>query len=343
MWNAIKKFEEIQKNNENVFNKLNELFGFNNQKEDIVSKYKKGIESGEECKPFGTEPNNLFWSEVGSPSGQIRNNPIKDITQFVSKRELRCYDFKKDPYKIAWLFSPDAKFEAEKIWGNPNKNPGEVYFKGTWKDGEFNGILVEPSKFEGGTFKGTKLGSEKTQEKPSEEQGGEIKNFSINIKGLEFYNIPIELLDSKELKLFDKIKKDIESGVFLNMLKKARRLIVNGELDGYGNFPTLKFLFPTKGENAPLISKEDSDTLNYLILIKKIIIDNIIKKDGTPNEYFKKLFINNLKNILGITSTKKQKTQKEVPTQKEIPIQKPLPKINLKEKTLSVKKTLLSL
>jgi hypothetical protein len=310
MWEPIKKLEEIQQLNDNIFKRIDELFGFGKKAEQpsVVNKYKQSIDSGEECKAYGTTPNNLFWSEVGSKEAWIgkNKNHVNDITEFISKRDLRCYDLKKDPYKIAWLFSPDTKFEAEKIWGEPSKRPGEIYFKGTWKGGDFKGLWVEGSKFEGGLFSGKKVGD--TQ--PEESSKVTRKPFTINIQpGLEFHNLLIELLDSKEVQLYNKIVNDINSGKFESDLKKVHRMIRTGELDGYGNLQTLSFLFPQKGTNSLSITKEEAEPLYELILFKKIIIDNIIKKDGTPNVHFQNAVIKGIKSVLGINIAQVPKTQ----------------------------------
>lgn len=144
-----------------------------------VSNYKNKVDSGQECKGLkvGKGHNELFWSETGSLSaifGKNRNmvNDIGDLK--ISKRELRCYDLKKDLYKIGWLFSNDASYQAEKIWGIP----GEIHFKGVWKAGFFYGVWESPIenwKTDRKYFKGTGLDFNK------------LKNTTNKANPIEYY------------------------------------------------------------------------------------------------------------------------------------------------------------
>jgi len=111
-----------------------------------VEKHRQDMESGAECKgcKAGDKPNEVFWSNVGSIDATFgkNRNKVDNIGDLeISKRELRCYDVKKDVYGIAWLFNPNAKFHAEKIWGDPKNKQNKIYFKGSWYTGEFKGIM----------------------------------------------------------------------------------------------------------------------------------------------------------------------------------------------------------
>lgn len=160
----VAEFERIDNNlNEAIsgfFKGLGKAFGSEKKpapsSTSILDKHRQAVESGSECDMFGTKPHGLFYSQTGSPDAYFgRNrNYVKDIMDLqISKRELRCYDLEKDPKKIAWLFAPDVVFKADRIWGKPKK----IYFQGIWKAGIFKGVLVEPSKFEGGEFHGVKI------------------------------------------------------------------------------------------------------------------------------------------------------------------------------------------
>lgn len=143
----------------------------------LIKNYKKGLESGAGCTTG--VPNGQFKSAPGSNSaifltvttkpiipittGQTQNKkfnvigkPLKktfhavgkvdDISKFlsnahISKEYLNCYDIKKDPLKIKWLFN--GAFDAKTLdW---DENSKKVKFTGTWKGGfgvKFDGILV---------------------------------------------------------------------------------------------------------------------------------------------------------------------------------------------------------
>lgn len=126
-----------------------------------VSNYKNKVDSETECKGLkvGGNNNGLFWSETGSLSAIFgkNRNAVDDIGDLkISKREFRCYDLKKDTYKIGWLYSDNASYKAEKIWGIP----GEIHFNGIWNSGYFYGIWegpIENWKADRKYFKGTGL------------------------------------------------------------------------------------------------------------------------------------------------------------------------------------------
>lgn len=295
-YDPIQEFENIQQLNEDILGKLGNMF---NKKQneypsaaEIVSDFHNKAETNAEC-PAGSKQNNLFFSELGSPSAIFNGNKVKDISGLdIAKSILRCYDIKTDPLKIAWLFDHSAHYEADKIWGRP----GEIYFSGKWKSGVFEGIFVQPYEFLGGTFEGKVLGQDneiKKQEKPA------IKYFESKIPGFELYS-NVDLVSSDEMLKFNKFQKDVQSGEFLNILKIFKKMLLNGEIDGYGNFPTLRYLLAQQGNNAQKISQEDAKILQYLVDFKKVILDNVIKKDGTSNEYLKSTFINNMKKFLGL-------------------------------------------
>ena len=334
MIDPIKKFEQIQETNKSVFKDINELFGIGDSKEkrnfrnlakkakkgkltpeeagqfiklqksltepEELKKYKKSIENGDECGAFGTKPNNKFWSEVGSKNVQLGQfGKVDDISGFnLSKRELRCYDVENDPRNIGWLFN--GVYEAEKIWGTT----GKVYFKGIWKGGDFKGVMTPESTFEGGNFKGQWLQKQANTQTPEEKQKTQFKpGFKTisfkNVPGLEIENLLLEILDENEFKVYDKILKDVKNGNFSNYIKRIKRLIVSGKLDGFGNIPALNYLFPTQGTNAIKLEQDEVALVNYLLYIKTLI-STFSKKDSSPNVYYQKVFIDRLKKIIGI-------------------------------------------
>lgn len=165
----IVEFEKTQLVLESIFQRMangisNAFKSKPNYKQSLansVSNYKNKVDSGQECKGLkvGKGHNELFWSETGSLSAIFgkNRNAVADIGDLkISKRELRCYDLKKDLYKISWLFSNDASYQAQKIWGKP----GEIHFEGIWKSGFFYGVWESPIenwKTDRKYFKGTGL------------------------------------------------------------------------------------------------------------------------------------------------------------------------------------------
>ncbi len=69
--------------------------------------------------------------------------------------DFKCYDTDRDIYGIAWLFAPDAKYNASYITGKLKANvtrPQAVDFYGLWYDGRFYGNFKSQSNnFIGGT------------------------------------------------------------------------------------------------------------------------------------------------------------------------------------------------
>lgn len=156
MKDPVQEFEALNEAIGNIFNRIgnvvNKKLGVSNKgantayitpksAQQNITAHAQGIETGSEC-PVGTAPNGKFFSEVGSPHAQFgERGYVKNIVPFlnslnISKRDLRCYDLKKDKLKIKWLF--DGDYEADTIWFKKRK----IYFQGKWNNGAFEGVFV---------------------------------------------------------------------------------------------------------------------------------------------------------------------------------------------------------
>ena len=147
MQDYIEQFEILNEAVGNVFRNIgSKLFGSKTTNSNVPAsiQHKQNMDSGAEC-PIGTSPNRLFTSELGSSvaafgpkaNGIVNNiNPLLGSLK-ISKRDLRCYDFKTDKYKLAWLFKGD--FNADKIIYKGKK----FYFYGTWGNGAIpNNVIL---------------------------------------------------------------------------------------------------------------------------------------------------------------------------------------------------------
>ena len=184
----VEKFEMLEKSINEAFSdfakRLGKVFSSNKNSTgstasdsatSILQKHQQDAESGGECSVFGTKPHGLFYSTTGAPDAYIgkNRNYVKNIMDFqISKRELRCYDLKKDPRRIGWLFKSNVKFQAEKIWGGPQS----TYFSGVWYSGTFKGIWVgDWSNFKGGEFKGKYLNGQEPAPQSQKKSKGEYE------------------------------------------------------------------------------------------------------------------------------------------------------------------------
>jgi len=338
------RLEKVRKLSDKISGKQQP--GVLDRTKDLIAKHQ--AQSAEEvCKNFGTKPNNAFFSELGSKSAQFgQNGKVDDISGLgLSKSELMCYDLKVDKYRIAWLFNGD--FDADKIW----RDQGEIYFKGTWNNGVFKGTLAPESKFEGGTFKGKSIpgadAPKVPQQKPSKFKPKKLR-FTIDHPLLDI-DVNLDVLDAKEMGDYKRVIADVRSKEFFLKLRRLKKLIKNREVDGFGNFPTLAYLFQQKGQNLKL-DKASGELLQYLVNYKKSIIDNMIKRDGSENEHLQSIHIENLKKMLGLaTAQPKQTATKPVATTTttaKAPVtgkKKLTPTKTMKEGRLSIQKEALKL
>lgn len=301
MKDPILEFSEID-------NRIDEIFGFLKNRgktvnkninpypsqknvSSILDKHRREVESGDECAPFKTKPNELFWSATGAKEAEFgkSKNKVSDISELrISKRELRCYDIKNDPSGIAWLFANDARFEAEKIWGNPK----EIYFKGKWMGGEFKGIMVPGSEFEGGRM--IPPGRWLQAKKPKNIKGLQtgvfelpINQIGLALTGKSTYGayalkkVNVAIYDASELGTFKSMQNDFITNEFSKIVWSFKKLVHNGIIDGYGNFPALKYMFgPNKGLNYKNLSQKEAMIMEYFSDLKVIIIDNIVVNQG---------------------------------------------------------------
>jgi hypothetical protein len=291
---VIKEFEDFNLICEGVLDTISNLFKRHNRnwyksappihttnqfqkKYSSISNYKKNADSGKECEKYGTDPNNMFHKQFGSTNAQFGSKGIvKDISGFKPHpQELRCYDVKNDPKNIAWLFNGD--YVAEKIWGDYNN----VNFIGTWNGGDFKGIMHEPSEFKGGVMLGKKAGNITSNAPASSRIIKPVKLFSKIIPQNKIAGYVL-LTDNEDIEFYSNV---LLSADFDVLLKKMKNFVDNDMIDGYGNFPALKFIFPNQGTNSPTIKPGTREymLMNFFSNLKISIIDNLIDKKGNQD------------------------------------------------------------
>jgi len=262
------------------------------------------------CDLIGEKPN--YNIEINGNLMKIYdlNDKIISITRDISKlnipkEELMCYDVKKDKFGISWLFN--GKFNASKIWGD-SKN---IFFAGTWNSGDFKGIFVEPSKFIGGQNLGTSYADYKnsiSKNTIKQSQTTFPTNLQINsdIPGFELF-ANIDVLNQNYLNYFKKFDKDFKNGKFLKNMEFLKLLIKRGFIKGNNGDEKLSYIISGNVENE--IPKGFEYILPYFSNFNRFILDNILKKDGTVDEYLKEQFIKRMKIYLfGNIPTPKKST-----------------------------------
>ncbi len=248
MKNAVKEFERIQLITEGIFNKIiksfthpspiskqHKLAGLNKKTQQILNKHQIDIESGAECKGLkaGKKPNNIFWSKTGDKVGAFgkNRNIVDDLGDFITKRELRCYDITKDIYGIAWLFADNAKFHANKIWGT---GKDDVHFDGVWSGGVFKGIWEsgpENWKTDVSNFKGVGLNLSQNQNpQPTTNQNPQPIEYIIWLQGAHTKKTFQEIAE-----MYSEGKIDDNTQIFRDGIGNARNYVFLSNLPEYPN------------------------------------------------------------------------------------------------------------
>ena len=95
--------------------------------------------------------------------------------------------------------------------------------------------------------------------------------------------------DTDAQEKFQKFKKDINSGFFFKNLTYFKKLVEEGRVDGYGNYPSLAFIFPKqKGEVFKDKDSERDTVMSYLSDFRKYVINNF-KTDSVSQYYMNKI------------------------------------------------------
>jgi hypothetical protein len=129
-------------------------------------------------------------------------------------------------------------------------------------------------------------------------------------------NVSLSFDTPEEFAQFNNIVTNIKNGSFANDLKVIAKGIKYGTIDGYGPYDYLKNIFNSKGailkeakkttkpiasvvppsSNVPSV-KESMERLNSFVYY---FVENIVTKNGVPNEAAKKTILDKIKSSLGI-------------------------------------------
>lgn len=147
----------------------------------------------------------------------------------------------------------------------------------------------------------------------------------------------IELNNDKDLsEKVLKFKEDIESERFFKYINFFKRLVKEGRIDGYGNYPALAFLYPKqKGETFKDKDAERDRIMSYFSNFRQQVINNIVA-DNISQHYMDKL----KKEMDEVKKPSKKSSKKTTVKSKVSP--KSVVSANLKEgdSTLSISKIL---
>lgn len=118
--------------------------------------------------------------------------------------------------------------------------------------------------------------------------------------------------DEEVVKKVQKFKEDINSGQFFKYLNFFKRLIEEGRIDGYGNYPSLAFVFPKqKGDSFKNKDSERDRVMSYFSDFRQNVLNNF-KSDKISQYYMnllKKEILEQAKTKPAKKSTKKAKTK----------------------------------
>jgi hypothetical protein len=131
-----------------------------------------------------------------------------------------------------------------------------------------------------------------------------VKGWGSTVPG--GYKIDETALEDEEIrKKYERFKKDAESGSFERYLNFLKKLISQGRVDGFGNYPSLSYLWKEKGKKYLEKDEKRDATLKYFSDFSENIIDNF------KSEKVQKYYENKMAEFLGFIQQKsKSKTAK---------------------------------
>jgi hypothetical protein len=157
-------------------------------------------------------------------------------------------------------------------------------------------------------------GNEKTVSKDYNKFNIVTKRKGWKPGGKGYYNLDIEKSDSNTIESIDKFKKDLNSGKFFKYLNMFKRLIDEGRIDGYGNFPSLAFIFP-KQQGSSYKTKDDNrdKVMDYFSNFRTNVINNF-SSQKVSDYYLKKLKSEILEEKISNKKTKPNTKKSNSPT-----------------------------
>lgn len=130
-----------------------------------------------------------------------------------------------------------------------------------------------------------------------------VKGWTPGTKG--GYFIDVEEDDEETISSIQKFKDDINSGKFFKYLNFFKQLIDEGRIDGYGNYPSLAFLFPKQvGSTYKSDDPERDRVMKYFSDFRQKVINNFRAENVT------KYYLGLLKKYVETDSVTISKTQK---------------------------------
>lgn len=242
----------------------------------------------------------------------IDNNDTEHLLRINKGVDYDSLNMKINDVDVSWEMynRSGGDFETSNITvGSTFSIPGVVNI-----DKGVQSIEVKTSDYE-----------EKKVEKSTDDSDEDISNkFDIKSKrkgwkpgGRGYYLL--ELGDDKELsEKVEKFKKDIDSGQMFKYVNFFKRLAEEGRIDGYGDYPSLAFIYPKqKGDSFKNKDGERDRVMSYFSNFRQQVLNNF-KSDNITQYY-----LNLLKTeILGQVLKSSKKSSTSTPAQNTAKLKK---------------------
>ena len=237
----------------------------------------------------------------------VDNNDVEHLLRIDKGVDYESLDMKINGVEVSWENYNRTKSDFENSYiqiGKVFSIPGVIDIN---KGVQY--IEVKTSEYE--SKEGEEIAEPKKESKPNK--------FDIKTKrkgwkpGGKGYYV-LELEDDEELfKSVNKFKEDINSGMFFKYLNFFKRLVEEGRIDGYGEYPSLAFMYPKeKGEAFKNKDSERDKVMSYFSRFRQDVINNF-KSDNITQYY-----LNLLKKEISGEKENKTKT-KTKPTPGKLP------------------------
>lgn len=235
----------------------------------------------------------------------VDNNDEEYLLKVDKGVNYQTVDMKIDGTEVYWAPYSNSKSDFEKSFIKVGDNfnlPGILSI-----DKGVQSVEVKTLEYEGNQGAGQPTQTQQPSAKPLNWNKFDVKS---NVKGWTpgtkgGYFIDVEEDDEETISSIQKFKDEINSGKFFKYLNFFKQLIDEGRIDGYGNYPSLAFLFPKQvGSTYKSDDPERDRVMKYFSDFRQKVINNFRAENVT------KYYLGLLKKYVETDSVTISKTQK---------------------------------
>jgi hypothetical protein len=237
----------------------------------------------------------------------IDNNDQEYLLNVNRGVSYKTVDMKIDNVEVSWSPYSNSKSDFEKSFikiGEKFDLPGVLSI-----DKGVQSIEVKTLEYEGQTPESQEPESQEPEsQRPESWNRFDVKTsmrgWTPGTKG--GYFIDIDESDDELIDSIQKFKEDINSGKFFRYLDFFKALMDEGRIDGYGNYPSLAFLFPKQIGTTYKANDEERDrVMKYFSEFRQKVVNKFRSQNITKH------YLNMLKKYVNQESKPKVKSVKK--------------------------------